>query len=64
MYPDPKRIRSHRITVCLDEYEHDLLTALANYQGEPFSKLLRVLVMREAQQLLLGSGDSVEQSAA
>ena len=52
MYPDPKRVRDNRITLCLDDYEHALLLALANYQGEQLGKLLRTLAMRQAQQLL------------
>ncbi|MET3916223.1 uncharacterized protein (DUF1778 family) [Variovorax sp. OAS795] len=51
-YPDPKRIRDNRLTLRLDDYEHGLVQALANYQGEQLSTLLRDLVMREAQQVL------------
>lgn len=52
MYPDPKRIRNNCLTLRLDDYEHALLTALANYQGEQLGTLLRDLVMREAKQVL------------
>jgi uncharacterized protein (DUF1778 family) len=52
MYPDPKRVRCHRLTVRLDQYELDLLTALAAYQGEQLSTLARDLVLREALELL------------
>lgn len=48
MYPDPKRVRDNRITLRFDDYEHDLISALANYQGEELAALLRGLVMREA----------------
>lgn len=48
MYPDPKRIRNNRLTLRFDDYEHELITALANYQGEQPATLLRQLVMREA----------------
>lgn len=34
MYPDPKRVRDNRITLRLDDYEFDLIKALANYQGD------------------------------
>jgi len=51
-YPDPKRVRDHRLTLRLDDYEHELVQALANYQGEPLSTLLRDMVVREAQQFL------------
>ena len=47
MYPDPKRVRAHKVSVCLDAYEHNLLRALAEYQGEQLSVLLRDLVVRE-----------------
>jgi len=55
MYPDPNRIRSEKITVRLDQYEHKLLTALAEYQGEQLSTLLRTMLLREAAQVLEGS---------
>lgn len=41
MYSDPKRIRNNRLTIRIDEYEHDLIQALANYTGEQPSTLLR-----------------------
>lgn len=63
MYPDPQRVRVHKVSVCFDQYEHDLLRALANYQGEQLSVLLRSLVIREAQQVL-GVTGSVEQDRA
>jgi len=60
MYPDPKRIRDNRITVRFDDYEHQLITALANYQGEQPGTLLRHLILREATSLLgLNDADSV-----
>ena len=52
MYPDPNRVRAHKVSVCLDAYEHNLLRALAEFQGEQLSVLLRELVVREAQQVL------------
>lgn len=64
MYPDPNRIRQHRFTVRLDRYEHDLITALANYQGEQPATLLRHLVMREAHALLAQCNDSVDRHGA
>jgi uncharacterized protein (DUF1778 family) len=64
-YPDPKRVRSNRLTLRLDDYEHGLVQALANYQGEQLSTLLRELVMREAQQVMALTHDaSVERRAA
>lgn len=52
MYPDPKRVRTHKLTMRLDDYEHKLLEALAEYQGEQLSTLIRDLVVREAQQVI------------
>ncbi|MBR7777389.1 hypothetical protein [Undibacterium rugosum] len=64
MYPDPKRVRDNRITLRFDDYEHDLITALANYQGEQPSTLLRQLVLREAAALLgLDDADSVSRKS-
>lgn len=52
MYPDPKRVRDNRITLRLDDYEFDLIKALANYQGDQPSTMARELLLREAQQVL------------
>ena len=48
MYPDAKRIRSHRVMLRLDDYEHQLVSSLANYQGEELAVMVRQIVMREA----------------
>ncbi|MDY7547251.1 hypothetical protein QN360_13080 [Glaciimonas sp. CA11.2] len=56
MYPDTKRIRHNRLTLRFDDYEHDLIQALANYQGEQPSTLLRQMILREAA-FALGLGD-------
>jgi len=52
MYADPKRVRDNRVTVRLDDYEHALIQALANYQGEQPAAMLRQLIMREAATVL------------
>lgn len=52
MYSDPKRIRNNRLTIRLDEYEHDLIQALANYTGEQPSTLLRQMAMMQAEESL------------
>lgn len=52
MYPDPRRVRDNRVVVRLDDYEHALLVALANYKGQPLATLLRAVVMQEAGVLL------------
>lgn len=59
MYPDPKRVRDNRITLRLDDYEFQLIQALANYQGDQPSTMARELLLREAQQVLT-MGVSVE----
>lgn len=48
MYPDPKRVRDNRVVIRLDDYEHALLAAMANYKGQPLSTFLRDLLMQEA----------------
>lgn len=63
MYPDPKRVRSNRITLRFDDYEHDLIRALANYQGEPAATLLHQVVMREALAVLEQGRNSLAQAA-
>ena len=51
-YPDPKRVRDHRLTLRLDDYEHKLVQAMAEYQGEQLSTLVRDMAVREAEQVL------------
>lgn len=63
MYPDPKRIRSNRLTIRLDDYETDLVKSLANYKGEQLSTLLREMVMKELREMS-NLGISVERHAA
>jgi uncharacterized protein (DUF1778 family) len=52
MYPDTKRLKDNKITIRLDDYEHRLVMALADYQGEQPSTLMRRIVMRAAVELL------------
>lgn len=52
MYPDPRRVKDNRVIVRLDDYEHGLLVALANYKGVPLATLLREIVMSEAGEIL------------
>lgn len=63
MYADPKRVRDNRLTIRLDDYEHALIRALADYQGDQLGALVRELVMREAV-AVLGTDSSVEQRQA
>jgi hypothetical protein len=59
MYSDPKRVRDHRLTLRFDDYEHAIITSLANYQGEQPASLLRTIVMREAAAMLEKNGDNI-----
>ncbi|MDR5868117.1 hypothetical protein [Halomonas koreensis] len=51
MYQDPKRVRT-KSTVYLDQYEQDVITALANYLGVPKAEVMRQMMMKEAQEVL------------
>jgi hypothetical protein len=64
MYPDTKRIRDNRVMLRLDDYEHQLVVALANYQGEPLATLMRKMIMREAAELVGCDGASVARHSA
>ena len=63
MYADQKRVRDNRLTIRLDDYEHALIRALADYQGDQLGSLVRELVMREAV-TVLGTEHSVAQPPA
>lgn len=53
MYPDPNRVRSHRIAINLNKYEHDVIQSFSNLIGIDKSALAREMMMREAQRMLL-----------
>lgn len=53
MYPDPNRVRSHRIAISLNKYEHDVIQSFSNLIGIDKSALAREMMMREAQRMLL-----------
>ncbi|MDO0944829.1 hypothetical protein [Chromohalobacter israelensis] len=52
MYQDPKRVRT-KATVYLDQYEADVITALANYLGVPKAEVMRQM-MKEAREMFGG----------
>lgn len=52
MYPDPKRVRSFKHTVYLDEYEVAIIQAHANYSGLPLAAVMRDMMMKAAQESL------------
>ena len=64
MYPDTNRIRTERVTVRLDQYEHKLLTALAEYQGEQVSNLVRTMLLREVEQVMADATGGAASGAA
>lgn len=49
MYQDKKCIKTHRVAVRFDDYELEIIKAMAAYQGEQPAAFLRALVMREAE---------------
>lgn len=51
MYQDPKRVRT-KATVYLDQYEADVITAMANYLGLPKAEVMRQMLMKEAREVL------------
>ncbi|MBC3911578.1 hypothetical protein [Undibacterium umbellatum] len=59
MYHDPKCKRDRRLTLRFDDYEHNLIQALANYQGEQPASLLRQMVLREAAALASQMNDEM-----
>lgn len=65
MYPDTKRIRNNRVMLRLDDYENDIVIALANYQGEAVATVARQIIMREALAVLAADNNySLGHSAA
>ncbi len=65
MYPDAKRIRKHKVMLRLDDYEHQLVSSIANYQGEEIAVLVRQIVMREALAAIATDDiDSVQRRSA
>lgn len=62
-YPDPKRVRDNRVVVRLNDYEHELLAALAKYRGEPLATLLRDIVMSEVSDVV-PEADSITEHIA
>lgn len=61
MYQDPKRIRQ-KTTVYLDQYEADVITALANYLGVPKAEVMRQMLMKEARDALGIDPSELDQS--
>ncbi|RGP54397.1 MULTISPECIES: hypothetical protein [Pseudomonadaceae] len=53
MKQDVKRLRTHRATMNLDDYEQKLIDALVDYTGLSQAEVLRRLAMTEAHEMLL-----------
>lgn len=53
MYQDPKRIRKHRVSLNLDDYEAAVIDALVNYTGTDRASLLRQMLIAQAEAALL-----------
>lgn len=67
MYPDPKRVRDNRLTLRLDDYEHEMVQSMANRQGEQLSTLVRRLAVAEAERMAKGfvsHGESLQHHVA
>ncbi|OLO05090.1 ribbon-helix-helix protein, CopG family [Salinicola socius] len=52
MYQDPKRVRSNKCTVYLDEYEAAIIQAHANYNGISRAEMMRQLMLQQARTAL------------
>ena len=52
MYQDPKRVRSHKATVYLDDYELAIIQAHADYNGVPRAEIMRQMLIKEASDVL------------
>lgn len=64
-FADPNRVRNLRLTVRLDQYEWDLLQAMANFQGEQLSTQAREVMVKEAESFVAAVHDaSLGQRAA
>lgn len=63
MYADPSLIRENRMTIRLNDKEHGLIIALANYLDKQPATLLREMVMQEATQIIADPSNITQQSA-
>jgi hypothetical protein len=57
MYSDPSLIRKHRVTLYLNDAEHELVKATNNYLGGEKAPLLRDLLIQSAHRVLAGEAD-------
>lgn len=59
MYQDPKRIRKNRVSINLDDYEAAVINALVNYTGTERGELIRLMVIAQAEAVLLPTTQSM-----
>ena len=59
MYQDPKRIRKNRVSINLDDYEAAVINALVNYTGTERGELIRLMVIAQAEAVLLPTTPSM-----
>ncbi len=59
MYQDPKRIRKHRVSLNLDDYEAAVINALVDYTGTDRASLLRQMLIAQAEAALLPTSTSM-----
>ncbi|MBY5938032.1 hypothetical protein [Marinobacter nauticus] len=59
MYQDPKRIRKHRVSLNLDDYEAAVINALVDYTGTDRASLLRQMLIAQAEAALLPTPPSM-----
>lgn len=51
MYDNPADAKRRRVTLRLDEKEHDLVQALARYRGEQLAAMMRDMLMQQAHEV-------------
>ena len=51
MYVDPKRVRSHVVKVCLDDYEKEIVDRIVARTGQQRQVVLRELLLKALAQI-------------
>ncbi|SOC56439.1 hypothetical protein SAMN05421509_10741 [Chromohalobacter canadensis] len=62
MYQDQKRIRRHKLTIYMDDYEAAIVEAHANYSGIPKAQMMREMMFESATEVLSPSVSQPVQS--
>lgn len=58
-YPDPNKVRCYRHSLNLNQYEQDLIIALANYKGWHPATLIRELAVSKAMDIFSLPADPI-----